>query len=518
MRYVLIMVLALWSATARGAVPQLVNYQGYLTDPAGNPLDTTVAMTFTLYDDQASGTQLWTETQPSCTVRAGLFAVRLGSVTAIPDVFSPSEMWLAVTVGNNAEMTPRTRLVSVAYSYRVGTVDGASGGTINGKLNMGSGNANTGDFAMVSGVNNQASGYRAVVSGGQDNIADGAWATVAGGTANTAGAGSASVGGGSNNTANGYYATVGGGYENVASDSFAAVTGGWHNTANGPATTISGGEYNMADSIGATIGGGRDNQALADYSTVGGGQANHAMGVHSIVAGGISNQATGSYSSVCGGWANQASGDRAFTGGGRDNVSSGYASAISGGSGNTAAGNYSFAAGRRAKAYQAGCFRWADSYNGDFFDAGFDSANSFAVRASGGVWFFTNTALSSGVKIAAGGNSWTSVSDSTKKRNIRPVDTKSVLERVRALPIRQWSYKSQDPSIEHIGPMAQDFWNAFQLGEDSLGISTIDPAGVALGAIQELAKRNETLEAEIALLRAQMQELMADRQQTMNVK
>jgi hypothetical protein len=69
---------------------------------------------------------------------------------------------------------------------------------------------------------------------------------------------------------------------------------------------------------------------------------------------------------------------------------------------------------------------------------------------------------------------------------------------VSQLPIKQWSYKSQDASIEHIGPMAQDFWNAFHLGEDCLGISTIDPDGIALAAIQELAKRLASVENRLA--------------------
>ncbi len=601
MKKLLIMILTAIAVQCR-AVPQLISYQGYLTNPDGSPLDTTVAMVFKLYTDSTAGTLLWTEMRPAVSVADGNFYVRLGQIIPIPDaILSLVQVWLGVTAGNDTEMTPRNRLVSVPYSYRVGTVDGASGGTLSGKLNVGSGNTNAGEFAMVAGVNNQAPGYRAVVSGGQDNIAADAWCTVAGGMANTASAGSAFVGGGVDNSASESFAAVGGGYDNVASDSFATVPGGHHNAANGPATTISGGEYNLADSIGATIGGGRDNQALADYSTVAGGQANAARGVHSIVTGGISNQATGPYSSVCGGWANQASGDRSFTGGGRDNVSSGYASAISGGSGNIAAGNlsligggrdnqaladystvaggqanaargvhsivtggisnqatgpyssvcggwanqasgdrsftgggrdnvssgyasaisggsgniaagnYSFANGRRAKANNQGCFVWGDATDTDVVA---DNDNRWVARASGGVYFYTNSGMTTGSYLAAGSGTWSSVSDSTKKHRYGKVNTKEVLDKVAALPIERWSYKTQDESIHHIGPMAQDFWRLFHIGDDSLSISTIDPDGVALAAIQELAKRNEKLEEEIALLRFQVQTLLAKDQQS----
>ncbi len=90
------------------------------------------------------------------------------------------------------------------------------------------------------------------------------------------------------------------------------------------------------------------------------------------------------------------------------------------------------------------------------------------------------------------------MSDSTKKRNRRNVDTKAILDKVNAMPIQQWSYKSQDPLIEHVGPMAQDFWREFHVGHDLLTINTIDPSGIALAAIQELAKENAELRQQLA--------------------
>jgi hypothetical protein len=135
------------------------------------------------------------------------------------------------------------------------------------------------------------------------------------------------------------------------------------------------------------------------------------------------------------------------------------------------------------------------------------------MRASGGTWIFSNAAQTSGVLLAAGANAWVAVSDSTKKRNIRLVNTKEVLDKVAALPIKQWSYKSQDPSIEHIGPMAQDFWKLFHIGDDSLGISTIDPAGIALAAIQELQKQNAELKAQNNSLEKQVTEIRLQLQQ-----
>ena len=62
------------------------------------------------------------------------------------------------------------------------------------------------------------------------------------------------------------------------------------------------------------------------------------------------------------------------------------------------------------------------------------------------------------------------------------------------MPITSWSYKAEEPSVRHIGPMAQDFYEAFGLGLDNKHITTIDEGGVALAAIQGLYRQNRALE------------------------
>ncbi len=991
------------SAHIAFAVPQQINYQGQLTLTNGSPLDTTVAITFRLYNVVSGGTSLWTETHPSVAVTAGLFQVLLGSVTTLPDSFTANTRWLGVTVGNNTEMTPRRQIATVPYAYRVGTVDGASGGnitsdvSIDNRLNVGSGNTNSGSFAIVHGQNNRAHGnYSAVAGGGGPNASDsnsvfgtsafigggigntgyGTYSVIGGGQVNTAGAYGSGVAGGAGNSATGIYSHVGGGYSNDASGWSSAVAGGASNAARGtnsfvggggsaagadsnsargdysvipggranetagmhslaagyrakalhhgafvwadssnsnfastqqdqflirasggvgvglnnPAeqlevngdvkadtfridqalrfsdgtiqttapvspgpyqqdsdtnsfdatrtwvqsmgylkgannvvsatgnvgggdynkargsyaviagggsgaeadsnsalgnsSSIGGGRGNVASGTGATVGGGEDNissssrsvvaggirntasnnqtfvgggsdnlasathatiagggfnmargaysfigsgggstaadsnsasgaysfigsgfrnlatdsgaivvggvdnkaigknaivggggfnlargnysyigggggtaadsnsvtgtlssivggaknsvsggastvgggydnvvsgdsavvaggalnQASGDYSVVGGGIDNRAQGVFSTIAGGgrlpsspnvADNYATigGGYSnvageyatiaggsnnqatyeafvgggsgnisqigsSVCGGTANESYGEGsaigggtsnlvsltapysviaggydnfvdgqystiaggldnsagvyAFTGGGAGNVAGGDYSVVAGGRSNIASARYAFAAGRNAIAGDVGSFVWADSTNA-FFQS--TAVNQFSVRASGGYRLYSNAGLTQGVTMAAGASGWTNVSDSTLKRNRRNVDTKLILEKVSQLPIQQWSYEAQDPSIEHIGPMAQDFWREFHLGDDSLGINQIDPDGIALAAIQELAKQNEerktmneVLKKEVQELRVMVQSLIAEKQ------
>lgn len=74
--------------TVKASAPQLVNYQGFLTDGAGDPLDTTVSVTFTIYDAPTAGIAIWTETQTTVVVVAGQFNVLLGSVTPLLDTVS----------------------------------------------------------------------------------------------------------------------------------------------------------------------------------------------------------------------------------------------------------------------------------------------------------------------------------------------------------------------------------------------------------------------------------------------
>ncbi|MEZ4954293.1 MAG: tail fiber domain-containing protein [Saprospiraceae bacterium] len=99
------------------------------------------------------------------------------------------------------------------------------------------------------------------------------------------------------------------------------------------------------------------------------------------------------------------------------------------------------------------------------------------------------------------------------KENITPVNSAEVLDKIMQLPITQWNYIKEDDAIKHIGPMAQDFYEAFGLGRDEKTISTIDPAGVALVAIQELNKKQKELNAkinEIADLKTTLEMLVSE--------
>jgi hypothetical protein len=107
---------AAWAA----AVPPTIGYQGRLYDSANRPIDATITVTFALYSQSSGGTPVWTETQ-SVVFASGYFSVQLGSVTPFTsDSFDGSARFLGVTVGADAEMTPRAAIASVPYALSAG--------------------------------------------------------------------------------------------------------------------------------------------------------------------------------------------------------------------------------------------------------------------------------------------------------------------------------------------------------------------------------------------------------------
>jgi len=110
-----------------------------------------------------------------------------------------------------------------------------------------------------------------------------------------------------------------------------------------------------------------------------------------------------------------------------------------------------------------------------------------------------------------GGNIYTAgavnpASDRNLKERFEEVDPKQILDKVMAMPITKWSYKT-DPKTRHIGPVAQDFQAAFEVGTDDKHIATVDDSGVALAAIKGLNQVVQEKDAELEALKRQVEEL-----------
>ncbi len=230
---------------------------------------------------------------------------------------------------------------------------------------------------------------------------------------------------------------------------------------------------------------------------------------------------------------------------GRDTIASGdYSTAI--GAGTTASGDYSTAMGDSTAAsgdYSTAMGRDTTASGIVSTSMGYcTTAQSFAslvigqfntVSGSAGSWVaadpvfvigngtsvaapsdafvvYKNGSISSstGASLTAGGT-WTNSSDRNAKENFEEVNTREILSALVNIPVETWNYKTQEDSIRHIGPMAQDFYSAFKVGENDKTITTVDADGVALAAIQGLNSIVEEQKAVIAQQQATIDNLKA---------
>ncbi len=77
-------------------------------------------------------------------------------------------------------------------------------------------------------------------------------------------------------------------------------------------------------------------------------------------------------------------------------------------------------------------------------------------------------------------------SDRDVKESFETTNPLAILQKLSELTINKWNYKWDDESIRHIGPMAQDFAEAFAVGDSNKHIHPVDAQGVAFAAIQGL--------------------------------
>lgn len=137
------------------------------------------------------------------------------------------------------------------------------------------------------------------------------------------------------------------------------------------------------------------------------------------------------------------------------------------------------------------------------------------ARAAGGFRFRTSPSLDTGCDLPAGTGAFACTSSRLAKEGFTDVDGETVLEKLAGIPIQRWQYIGTGSA--HVGPVAEDFYAAFGLGEGSTTITTVDADGIALRAIQALERRtgrlgeeNAALRADNAALRSQLVELGAE--------
>jgi hypothetical protein len=377
--------------------------------------------------------------------------------------------------------------------------------------------------AVLGGQDNDACAAQSAIGAGSFNGVSGFGSFIGGGVYNGINGTSSFIGAGYQNNTAGYYSIVGAGVNNSASADGSFVGGGdnafylaqiastknepqfYGNVASGQDSFVGAGDLNQVSGEGSFIGAGGSIYANTNATTAG----NRITGTDSFIGAGDQNDVTANEAVISGGLGNKVTGTAGAVGGGQSNLASGAASTIPGGYHNVASGSASFAAGYVAEAIANGTFVWSDESSAAVHVRA-TAANQFLARASGGFALYSNPALTSGVTLSPGSGTWASLSDRTMKTRIVPLDDATILRKVAALPVSEWSYTSER-GVRHVGPMAQDFYAAFGVGEDDLHITSIDEDGVALAAIKALHAENARLHDENAALRARVGAVEAQR-------
>ena len=384
-------------------------------------------------------------------------------------------------------------------------VGGASVNRVNpgfvGGVIGGGGELGTGIYPSYPNVVNANFGS---IGGGFGNTAGGFVSVVGGGRFNFSGGGDSFIGSGYGNTNSLFaeFATIGGGHYNTVTASWGTVPGGANNTVGGRygfaagrrAKAVHQGAFVWADSQDADFVSTAADQfavrAAGGFRLDGNQTINGQIRLNSAF--GFSQSSLGFFSV-----------DAPFIAGGRFTVST---------DGNVGIGQPSPSVRLDVQADQAvGRFTTINNPNGAVLVLRNTSASSIFLGAvnfenSGGtpgqISYTVNDAMSfrvanaEGMRLEANGNLnirgvFGNLSDRNVKANRKTVDSREVLERLVALPVQSWTYTNQ-PGVKHLGPMAQDFHDAFGLnGPDDKHIATVDADGVALAAIQGLNQKLE---------------------------
>ncbi|HLL70281.1 MAG TPA: tail fiber domain-containing protein [Pyrinomonadaceae bacterium] len=159
----------------------------------------------------------------------------------------------------------------------------------------------------------------------------------------------------------------------------------------------------------------------------------------------------------------------------------------------------------------SGTFIWSDGSATAAADTFRNTANNeFAARATGGFRFRTNLGGTTGCNLPAGSGVFNCTSSRYTKQNFLAVNGEDVLARLRKVPVTTWNYISEGEKAKHMGPMAEDFYQAFGLGTGNTSIGVQDLAGVSLAAVKSLDERTTELQqkaAEVEKLRSEVNEL-----------
>ncbi|MCS7153605.1 MAG: hypothetical protein NZ989_06640, partial [Bacteroidia bacterium] len=351
--------------------------------------------------------------------------------------------------------------------------------------------------------NNLSEGSSSAILGGEQNQAVGAFAIALGGVGNLADQWHAAVLSGRQNRATAQYGIVIGGANNTAAGDFynAIVSGRANEITNGASryNTVLNGEENILQSgnYNAILGGLANRLNADEYSTILTGRENGinaSTAAYALILGGRENSITsgGSHNSIL-------NGRNGTIIGGEHNL-------ILGGVGNSIDGNYVIAYGNGVNVVgeDRRVYLFTEQEWGALVMNRPDNPENYPIRVG------TPGGNNGNDAYLTQGGVWTGPSSRRIKDRYQKLSPQEVLMKVRRLPVEGWYYKGTQEY--HIGPYAEDFYEAFGTGvgnkEDArTHLAASDVGGVALLSIQALAQQQDELLEELRRLREEVQAL-----------
>lgn len=150
-------VLSLNVARARADVPTRMNFAAVLKDSTGALLNGTYTLTFEIFDGAGAGavSQWGPETPPPLNIVDGVVLRKLGNQIPIDHtVFDDASRFMEVTIalgGGPPTILSRVKISTSAYAHRIGTVDGAAAGNMEGAMTLEDGGVPRVDLGVVDG-------------------------------------------------------------------------------------------------------------------------------------------------------------------------------------------------------------------------------------------------------------------------------------------------------------------------------------------------------------------------------
>jgi hypothetical protein len=119
-------ILGIAPSAANAAIPPQIEYQGYLTDGGGKPINGNRQVTFSMWDTAVGGVAaLWSEVQ-TVSLSNGIYNVKLPNDPVgnpFPSDLFDGDLYLGIKVASDAEMVPRQKIVAVPFAMKAEQAD-----------------------------------------------------------------------------------------------------------------------------------------------------------------------------------------------------------------------------------------------------------------------------------------------------------------------------------------------------------------------------------------------------------